>query len=48
VIYTARLAEAVYVLHAFRKKTQATSKRDKAVAVARYRAVVNMRKRNED
>jgi len=28
VIYTARLADAVYVLHAFQKKTQATSKRD--------------------
>lgn len=28
VIYTARLADAVYVLHSFQKKTQATSKRD--------------------
>jgi phage-related protein len=28
----------------FRKKTQATSKRDKAIAAARYRAVVNARK----
>lgn len=28
VIYFARRAEAVYVLHAFQKKTQATSKRD--------------------
>lgn len=28
VIYTARLADAVYGLHAFQKKTQATSKRD--------------------
>jgi len=28
VIYTARLTDAVYVLHAFQKKTQATSKRD--------------------
>jgi phage-related protein len=28
VVYTARLADAVYVLHAFMKKTQATSKRD--------------------
>jgi phage-related protein len=27
VIYTARLADAVYVLHAFQKKTHATSKR---------------------
>lgn len=35
VIYTARLAEAEYVLHAFQKKTQATSKRD--IAIARER-----------
>lgn len=32
VIYTARRAEAVYVLHAFQKKTQATSKRDLDIA----------------
>ena len=36
VIYTARLVEAVYVLHAFQKKTQATSKRDIALASKRY------------
>lgn len=28
IIYTARVADAVYVLHAFQKKTQATAKRD--------------------
>lgn len=28
VIYVARRVEAVYVLHAFQKKSQATSKRD--------------------
>ncbi len=36
VIYTARIAAAVYVLHAFQKKTQATSKRDIEVAKSRY------------
>lgn len=36
VIYTARLADAVYVLHAFQKKTQATAKRDIDLARARY------------
>lgn len=36
VIYTARLADAVYVLHAFQKKTQATSKRDIGTAKARF------------
>jgi phage-related protein len=36
VIYTARVADAVYVLHAFQKKTQATAKRDIELAKARY------------
>jgi phage-related protein len=36
VIYTARLADAVYVLHAFQKKTQATSKRDIELAKSRF------------
>ena len=36
VIYTARLAEAVYVLHAFQKKTQATSKSDIELAKTRF------------
>ncbi len=36
VIYVARRAEAVYVLHAFQKKTQATSKRDIDIAKRRF------------
>lgn len=36
VVYTARLADAVYVLHAFQKKTQATPKRDIELAKARF------------
>ncbi len=36
VIYTARLADAVYVLHAFQKKTQTTSKRDIELAKQRF------------
>ncbi len=36
VIYTARLADAVCVLHAFQKKTQATSKPDIDIAKARF------------
>lgn len=36
VIYTARLADAVYVLHAFQKKSEATSKRDIQIARERY------------
>jgi len=36
VIYTARMADAVYVLHAFQKKTQTTGKRDLELARKRY------------
>lgn len=36
VIYTARLADAVYVLHAFVKTTQATSKHDIDIAKQRF------------
>jgi phage-related protein len=36
VIYTARLVDVVYVLHAFQKKSQATAKRDIEVARKRY------------
>ncbi len=46
-MYVAKFEEAVYVLHCFQKKTQATSKRDKEIAEARYRAVVNERKINK-
>jgi phage-related protein len=36
VVYTARLADAVIVLHAFQKKTQATAKRDVDLAKERF------------
>ncbi len=36
VIYTARLADAVYVLHLFQKKSQTTSQRDIDLAKQRY------------
>jgi phage-related protein len=44
VVYVAKFEEAIYVLHCFQKKTQVTSKQDKAIAEARYRAVVNVKK----
>jgi phage-related protein len=44
VMYIAKFEEAIYVLHCFQKKTQVTSKQDKAIAEARYRAVANSRK----
>jgi phage-related protein len=37
VIYVATFSDAVYVLHAFRKKTQRTSPRDLAIAQTRFR-----------
>lgn len=43
VIYVARHAEAVYVLHAFHKKTQATAKRDLEIARSRFRQLMGGR-----
>jgi phage-related protein len=37
VIYVATFAEAVFVLHAFQKKSQQTPKRDLDLAVQRYK-----------
>ena len=37
VIYVATFADAVYVLHAFQKKTRQTAKRDVDLAAARLR-----------
>ena len=39
VIYIATWADAVYVLHAFQKKTQQTSKRDLMIAETRFRTL---------
>ncbi|TPJ16172.1 type II toxin-antitoxin system RelE/ParE family toxin [Mesorhizobium sp. B2-7-2] len=36
VIYTAKFADAIYVLHCFQKKTQKTSKTDLDLAAKRY------------
>jgi phage-related protein len=43
VVYTARLAEAVYVIHAFQKKTRATSQRDIDIARERFRELMRGR-----
>ena len=37
VIYVAKFARTIYVLHCFRKKTRATSKADLDIAAKRYR-----------
>ena len=40
VIYVAKFADAVYVLHCFQKKTQKTSKTDLDLAAKRYNDLV--------
>jgi phage-related protein len=45
VIYIARLPEAVYVLHAFQKKSQQTSQRELALARARLEQLLRHRQR---
>lgn len=37
VIYPAALADAIHVLHAFQKKTQATPKKEMDLATARFK-----------
>ncbi len=44
VMYVAKFEEVIYVLHCFQKKAQTTTKQDKNITEARYRAVVNARK----
>ena len=40
VMYIAKFADAVYVLHCFQKKTQKTSKADVEVAAKRYKELL--------
>ncbi len=44
VMYVAKFEEAVYVLHCFQKKTEATAKHDKDITQTRYRSVLHARK----
>ncbi|EUB95413.1 protein of unknown function DUF891 [Rhizobium sp. CF080] len=39
IIYVTKIEDAVYVLHAFQKKTQQTAKRDLDIATARLRQI---------
>ncbi|MFC4314755.1 type II toxin-antitoxin system RelE/ParE family toxin [Steroidobacter flavus] len=43
VLYVAKFADAVYVLHCFQKKTQTTSRRDLSLAEQRYRELLKER-----
>ena len=44
VIYVAKFTEAIYVLHAFAKKTRQTRREDIALARSRYRDLTLVRK----
>jgi phage-related protein len=47
VLYVAKFAEAVYVLHAFEKRTRRTPKGDLDVARQRLRLLINQRARRK-
>jgi phage-related protein len=47
VLYVAKFAEAVYVLHAFDKRTRKTSKPDLELARQRFRALVAERRKRD-
>ena len=44
VIYVAKFAEAVYVLHAFQKKSQRTARLDMELARSRFNSLMNERR----
>ena len=44
VLYVAKFAEAIYVLHAFQKRSRKTAPRDIELARARFRSVVAERR----
>lgn len=47
IIYVAKFEEAVYVLHAFEKKTQKTPKRNLDLATARFKALQQRRRKDK-
>lgn len=48
VLFLAKFREAVYVLHAFEKKRQRTSKRDREVGRARLSELLAQRSKNKE
>lgn len=42
VVFVAKFAAAIYVLHCFQKKTQALGRHDMQIISRRYRGIVNM------
>jgi len=41
IIYVAKLADKIYILHAFQKKSRKTNEHDVEIAKIRYNAVIN-------
>ncbi|WP_435653431.1 type II toxin-antitoxin system RelE/ParE family toxin [Enterobacter cancerogenus] len=41
----AKFVEAIYVIHAFQKKTQQTSPKDVNIIIERYKAVIEERRK---
>jgi phage-related protein len=48
IFYVARFKEAIYVLHAFQKKTQKTSKQDIHIGQQRFQQIIEHRKSLEE
>ena len=48
IMYVAKFEDGLYVLHCFQKKSQATSKRDKEIAKARYRAMISAQEDDDE
>lgn len=48
VFYISKFEEAIYILHAFVKKTQQTSEKDLKLGMARYKTLLAKRKEQND
>ncbi|GBF80651.1 type II toxin-antitoxin system RelE/ParE family toxin [Aphanothece sacrum] len=48
IFYVARFEEGIYVLHAFRKKTQRTSKKDIELGQQRYQQMIQFRQQLQE
>lgn len=48
IFYVARFEEAVYILHAFEKKTQKTSKQDIQLGQQRYKQMLQYRQQQQE
>jgi phage-related protein len=47
IFYVAKFSEAIYVLHAFQKKTQKTAKKDLQIGQQRYKQLIEYRQEQQ-